>query len=215
VPRTPSLRRIVAVILLLVAVAALLGACSSSGTSTSTQAIGTTGSTNGSATTTAPAPDGTTVDGTNTTQPPVVANPAGNAIAREIKATSQAIATLNKELFAANVADNDPRLGPLYGLRARAQAFIAQRALLDGQPALADAAALQMIKLLGQGVAVAREPTLSVLKQAQHDLAGLGVPSSTPNAAVPKLIAAAATLAPLLPPPTSTTTTAGGSPPTT
>jgi hypothetical protein len=214
VPRTPSLRRTVALILLLVAVAAVLGTCSSGGTSTSTQATGAAGTTNGPATTGTTA-GGTTSDSTETTQAPAASTPEANAMAKQIKTTGLAIVALNKELFAANVADNDPRLGPLYGLRARAQAFIAQRALLDSQPALADAAALQMVKLLGQGVAVAKEPTLSVLKQAQRDLAGTGVPSASPNTVVPKLIAAAATLAPLLPPPTSTTTTAGGSPPTT
>jgi hypothetical protein len=214
VPRTPSLRRTIALILLLVAVAALLGACSASGTSTSTQATGATGTANGPATTGTTA-GGATSGNTGTTQAAVSATPEANAMAKQIKTTGLAIAALNKELFAANVADNDPRLGPLYGLRARAQAFIAQRALLDSQPALADSAALQMVKLLGQGVAVAKEPTLSVLKRAQQDLAGMGGPSSSPNTAVPKLIAAAATLAPLLPPPTSTTTAAGGSPPTT
>jgi hypothetical protein len=214
VPRTPSLRRTIALILLLVAVATLLGACSSSGTSTSTQATGATGTTNGPATTGATA-GGTTSDNTGTTQAPAASTPEANAMAKQIRTTGLAISTLNKELFAANVADNDPRLGPLYGLRARAQAFVAQRALLDSQPTLADAAALQMVKLLGQGVAVAKEPTLSLLKQAQHDLTGLGVPSSSPDTVVPKLIAAAATLAPLLPPPTSTTTPPSVSPPTT
>lgn len=123
-------------------------------------------------------PSTTTAGSTAPSTGPVInPSPQSNAYTRELKRTALAVARLSDELEAANPPADDPRVGDLYALRARAQAVTASKALLDGQTALADEAAKNMRQLLNRSAAIAQGETQAAVQQALVHLESLGTPS--------------------------------------
>src|SRR5665811_2337572 len=106
-------------------VGAAIAGCSS-GTS------GTDVTTAGSSTTVSLGPS---TSGSSTTSPPVTLGQFDKELANTATVVNQLI-----QLLGENVANNDPRLGVLYGLRTRVQALSCVKALGSGDTAVADSA---------------------------------------------------------------------------
>jgi hypothetical protein len=144
---------------------------------------------------------------TGTTQAGVPLPPLeSNALARELKRTSQAGAKLAGDMQAEGAASDDPRSGTVFALRARAQAITARRAIVDGQLPLADEAVRQLGRLLAEAARTAAGDTATALAQAQGHMALMAFPSQATLQAASVLDQVIRDLGPLVPeesPPTS------------
>ncbi|MHB1343249.1 MAG: hypothetical protein ACYCX3_02695 [Thermoleophilia bacterium] len=137
---------------------------------------------------------------TGTTQAGVPLPPLeSNALARELKRTSQAGAKLAGDMQTEGAAAGDPRSGTVYALRARAQAITARRAIVDGQLPLADEAVRQVGRLLAEAARTAAGDTATALAQTQEHMALMAFPSQATLQAASALDHVIRDLAPLVP----------------
>jgi hypothetical protein len=202
-PRQPQARHLasaVCLIVMLMGLSAAATACSSATTTT----------------TSSMAPSTTIAVETTTTLPPSVGSPESNALARDLKRTSQLSTTLAQVLQDRGVANDDPRVALVWALRARGQAVTARKAILEKQLELADRATKELRIQLARASAMADPPLAAKLAKATALLATLGRPSSDPAAASGTLESMMTQLEPLIAQgqalvgtPTSTTTAGG------
>lgn len=137
---------------------------------------------------------------TGTTQAGVPLPPLeSNALARELKRTSQAGAKLAGDMQAEGAAADDPRSGTVFALRARAQAITARRAIVDGQLPLADEAVKQLGRLLAEAARTAEGDTATALAQAQEHMVLMAFPSQATLQAASALDYVIRDLGPLVP----------------
>lgn len=190
-----------AVVIFLLVVILAAGGCGSadtsgsSGTSGSTQTSGSSGAASGPTTAGSTPPTAP-----STSAPPLAGINESNQYGQQLVETSQAAATLADEL--ANKGAKDPDLtAQIYGLRARSQALVAARALLDNQPQLADEALMQMRQLLNRGLAAGSSRWTELLQSALTAANAAPVPSADPGRARAQLDELSTELAQLLPEP--------------
>lgn len=137
---------------------------------------------------------------TGTTQAGVPLPPLeSNALARELKRTSQAGAKLAGDMQAEDAAAGDPRSGTVFALRARAQGLTARRAIVDGQLPLADEAVKQLGRLLAEAARTAEGDTATALAHAQEHMALMAFPSQATLQAASVLDQVIRDLGPLVP----------------
>ncbi len=202
-PRQPRARYLASVVCLVVVLAGLsivVTTCSSA-TTTTTNTV---------------APSTTMAAEPTTTLPPAVGTPESNALARDLKRTSQLATTLGQLLQDQGVANDDPRVALVWALRARGQAVTARKAILEEQLELADNATKELRIQLSRASAMADPPLAAELAKATALMATLGRPSSDPAAATDALESMMTQLEPLMAQgqalvgsPSSTTTVGG------
>jgi hypothetical protein len=117
---------------------------------------------------------------------------------RELVKTYEAQHKLADYLTEQKAADDDPRMGVLYGLRARTQALSCLDALDSGFLEVADSAMLNVFETITQAQAVATGTVAQTLADARAFIASLGAPSYSPGVTVTLLDQFVAELAPLL-----------------
>jgi hypothetical protein len=122
-------------------------------------------------------PAGSSAASGTTNQPPIVISPESAALSDELKRTAQATAVLTGQLQQDQAPADDPRVPLVYGLRARAQAITARKALLEGQPDVADAAATQLGVLLRRADGASDEQVALAVAAAAAGFESLGIPS--------------------------------------
>jgi hypothetical protein len=149
-------------------------------------------------TTSAMAPSTTLAAEPTTTLPPAVGTPESNALARDLKRTSQLATTLGQLLQDQGVENDDPRVALVWALRARGQAVTARKAILEEQLELADNATKELRIQLARAAAMADPPLADELAKATALMATLGRPSSDPAAATGALESMITQLEPLM-----------------
>jgi hypothetical protein len=169
-------------VLIFVAAAFLAGCSDSSGTDRTTAGPDTTVSTT------------TSSDESTTTSPPVTLA----SYEKELAATAKLVNQLTKYLGEQSVSDGDPRLGLLYGLRARVQALSCRKALEKGDTASADSAMREVYYTLNLGRAVATGTVAQTLAKAYETSQNVGAPSDFPDEATQLLITLIGQLEPLV-----------------
>jgi hypothetical protein len=148
-------------------------------------------------TTSAMAPSTTLAAEPTTTLPPAVGTPESNALARDLKRTSQLATTLG-QLLQDQGENDDPRVALVWALRARGQAVTARKAILEEQLELADNATKELRIQLARAAAMADPPLADELAKATALMATLGRPSSDPAAATDALESMMTQLEPLM-----------------
>jgi hypothetical protein len=175
------------VLVLLVALAAaVLSGCasdSSGSTTTSSDAAVGTSSTTGPADTT-----------TSTTTPPITLSTYQKELARTENVQNALIQQLTDE----GVAQDDPRMALVFGLRARMQALSGSQALAEGDLNLARQAMTDVYATVNRGRNIADGSVAQVLADAHAVIETLGDPSDDPELAATLLDEFIAALAPLL-----------------
>jgi hypothetical protein len=164
IQRLSMARHIVAVSVLIVVAFVVAGCSSGSGTDeTTTTAVTTSTSTSAS----------------ETTSPPVTLDQYDKELAK----TATVVNALSQFLGQQNVTDGDPRLGLLYGLRARVQALSCRKALETGDYPSADSAMKEIRSTLNLGKSVATGTVAQTLADASATAKTLGIPSEAPDQA--------------------------------
>jgi hypothetical protein len=154
---------------------------------------------NGGTTTTSAAASTTTIAAEpTTTMPPAYATPESNALARELKRTAQLSAQLGQRLQDQGVAADDPRIAMVWALRARGQAVVARKAILEKQPELADNAIKELRIQLSRAGALADTSLAATIARATDLMANVGKPSSDPTKAAAALDSIMKELEPLI-----------------
>jgi hypothetical protein len=105
----------------------------------------------------------------------------------EIEKTMVALATVNVPLAEADVPLDDPRMAAVYGLRARAQALMAARALLQNDLTVAESAVQQAHVLLARAAATAKGNEKHVVDAAKKLLDSAPKPSKDVGASADML----------------------------
>jgi hypothetical protein len=105
----------------------------------------------------------------------------------EIEKTVVVLAIVNRPLAEANVPLDDPRMAAVYALRARVQALMAARAVLQSDLAVADSAVQQAHVLLARAKATAEGSDADVVKAAKKLLDSAPKPSRDAAAAATTL----------------------------
>jgi hypothetical protein len=165
----PGVLRCVLVICLLLLIAATVVGCSSASS-------GTDETTAGSSTTLAVSPSSSD---SSTTSPPVTLN----QFDKELADTANVENKLAQYLSAQEMADNDPRLAIIYGLRARVQALSCRKALDSKDTTVADSAMLDVYSTINLGRKVATGSVATTLEAAYATIKTLGHPSDAPEKA--------------------------------
>ena len=117
---------------------------------------------------------------------------------RQLAETAQVQNRLAAYLTEQGVAQDDPRLAVIYGLRARTQAITGRQALDQGDLELADMAMKEVYPTLNLGRNLAEGSVAQTLEDAHAIIATLGAPSDKPDKAAILLEQFIAQLAPLL-----------------
>jgi hypothetical protein len=164
----PGAKRYILLFCLMLLFVTAVAGCSSG-------ASGSGETTAGSSTTVSASPS---TSGSSTTSPPVTLGPVDKERANNATVVNQFIQYLGE-----NVADNDPRLGILYGLRARTQALSCRKALDSGDTAMADSAMKEVYFTLNRGRNVASGSVATTLEGAYTTIKTLGNPSDAPDKA--------------------------------
>jgi hypothetical protein len=102
---------------------------------------------------------------------------------KELANTATVVNALSTFLGDQNVTDDDPRLGLLYGLRARVQALSCRKALETGDNSSADSAMREIYSTLNLGKSVATDNVAQTLAEASATVKTLGIPSEAPDQA--------------------------------
>jgi hypothetical protein len=173
-------------LLVCLAFATTLG-CSGSAT-TSTGASGITASSQNDTTTVRESAETTTSAG-------LAADPAYD---QPLTTTALAVRDLSAFLQSQNVSENDPRIGLLYGLRAREQAITARKALSQKVTSIADSAMQDVYSTVSRGKSLATGTVLATLEQAYKTIEDLGQPSAAPEESASLLDKFIAELDPLI-----------------
>jgi hypothetical protein len=179
----PGAKRYVLVFCLMLLLVATVAGCSSG-------ASGPDETTAGSGTTISASPS---TGGSSTTSPPVTLGQFDKQLADNAKVVNGLIQYLGE-----SVADSDPRLGVLYGLRARTQALSCRKALDSGDTAVADGAMKEIYFTLNLGRKVATGSVATTLEGAYTTVKTLGNPSDAPDTAKQLLDTFIGQLQPLL-----------------
>ena len=172
-----------ACLLLVIAVATFVGACSSQPSPGPTASTATTEN-----------PTSTVRESTSTTTPAVTMS----AYDRELAKTVNIQHRLSVYLTNQSAPPDDPRMGLVYGLKARVQALTCRNALAKGELELADYAMKDVYLSLNLGRDLATGVTAQTLAEARSIVETLGVPSDRPQEAADLLDQFIARLAPLL-----------------
>jgi hypothetical protein len=117
---------------------------------------------------------------------------------RELAETAQVQNRLSAYLAEQGVANDDPRVAVIFGLRARTQAITCRQALDQGDLDLADMAMKDVYPTLNLGRSLAEGSVSQILEDAYVSIADLGVPSDKPEEAASSLEDFIAALRPLL-----------------
>ena len=117
---------------------------------------------------------------------------------RELAETAQVQNRLAAYLAGQGVAEDDPRMAVIFGLRARTQAITGRKALDQGDLSLADMAMKDVYPTPNVGRNLAEEPVSQILEDAYATIATLGTPSDKPEEAGASLDEFIAALRPLL-----------------
>ena len=117
---------------------------------------------------------------------------------RELAETAQVQNQLTVYLAEQDVADDDPRVAVIFGLRARTQAITCRQALDQGDLDLADMAMKDVYPTLNLGRNLAEGSVSQILEDAYASIADLGIPSDKPSEAAASLEEFIAALRPLL-----------------
>ena len=176
---------------ILITVFTMLPAAGCGGTSSATTAS-TGASQTGATPRTMPLP-------TTTTTPTLASNPESRHYMTMLKETYDASNIISSQLQQKGLSSSDPATAQVFGLRARAQAITARKAMVDNNPSLADAAVIQMRKLLSQGQAVGQGDVLAPIVAALATIEGLPQPSADSAGAAESLDAVIEDLSPLMP----------------
>lgn len=170
-PRSRTVRLVAwAGAILLVALMLALAACG--GDTTSVPTVGAP-----SHTLTLPLP-------TTTTVPTPATNPESRRYMTMLKETYDAANAVSRAMEERGASSTDPDAARLLGLRARAQAITARKAMVDRDANLADAATLQMRKLLMQAQIPAQSPVLEIVQKALASSEDIPAPSDSPEEAM-------------------------------
>ena len=171
-------------LLLLLVLAAILAGCSSgpSGQATTTASEASAG------------PSTTTSQGVTTTTSPIELTADDKELAKTAKVANQLAVFLSDQ----QVGQDDPRMGIIFGLRARIQALTCSKALDQGDMELADTAMKDVYSTVNLGRNVATGTVAQTLTDAQAIVATLGRPSDNAGQAATLLDQFIARLAPLL-----------------
>lgn len=129
-----------------------------------------------------------------------------NALARELKRTLNEANKRVESFGKAGSDPADPAGGEIYVLRARGQALVSRRAIVDGQLQLADDALRECTKLLARAKPVP-EDTAALTAAAIAALSQTPAPSQNPQLAASYLDEVIQTLAPLVEPQSTSGTT--------
>jgi hypothetical protein len=97
-----------------------------------------------------------------------------------------------------NVAQNDPRIGLLYGLRAQEDALTARKALSQKSYSIADSAMQEVYATTSLGRTVATGTVLATLDSGYKTIENLGHPSASPDSAATLLDTFISQLDPLI-----------------
>ena|SRR3990172_8246659 len=188
---------IVTIFLLLLALAAAtLAACSGGSTSSSST------TTDSGLTTTS---QNSSTAGTSTTSPPVTLSEYDRELAKTATVQHDLVVYLDEQ----QAADDDPRYGIVYGLRARTQAITGRQALAKNDFNLADVAMRDIYSTLNLGKRIATGTTAQTLEDAHAIVETLGAPSDAPDRAATLLDEFIAALSPLLDEATATVPSTG------
>jgi hypothetical protein len=114
-----------------------------------------------------------------TTAPPVTLN----SYDKELANTAKVENSLARYLAEQNVADSDPRMAIIYGLRARVQTLSCRKALESGDMAVADSAMRDVYSTLNLGKSIATGAVAQTLAEAYATVKSLGIPSESPDKA--------------------------------
>jgi len=181
--RMPLARSIMVCLLVLSALAAVTAGCAT-GSPEDTTTSGAVSSTASSTT--------TSESGTTTTLPLMT------EYDRELAKTATIQNQLAVYLRDQQASQDDPRMGIIYGLRARTQALSGRKAVDAGDLALADTAMKDVYSTLNRGSNVATGTAAQTLADARAIIATLGAPSDNPDEAATRLDQFIARLTPLL-----------------
>ena len=182
--RMPSIPRSIALVLICLALAAAVIACASDSS--------------GSTTTDLPGTSTTVVPTTNQSVTTTTLSQTMSEYDRELAKTAKVQLNLATYLTDQQAPDNDPRMGIIYGLRARTQGITCRKALSTNELAVADAAMKDIYLTLNLSRTVAAGVTAETLAEAREIVATLGVPSDNPEQAATLLDQFITRLAPLL-----------------
>ncbi|MFH0915420.1 MAG: hypothetical protein V1912_03110 [bacterium] len=182
--RMPMARAVTVCLLLLLVLAAITAGCSSgpSGQATTAASEASTGTST------------TTSQGVTTTTSPIELTADDKELAKTAKVANQLVAFLSDQ----QVGQDDPRMGIIFGLRARIQALTCSKALDQGDMELADTAMKDVYSTVNLGRNVATGTVAQTLTDAQAIVATLGRPSDNAGQAATLLDQFIARLAPLL-----------------
>jgi len=97
-----------------------------------------------------------------------------------------------------SIADDDPRMGVVFGLRARVQALSCRKTLDAGDMSSADSAMKQIYSTVNLGRNVATGTVAATLEDAYTTIKTLGIPSDAPEQAEQLLDTFIGQLEPLL-----------------
>jgi hypothetical protein len=131
---------------------------------------------------------------TSTTTPPVTLS----SFQKELAHTANVQNALVQQLVAEGVAQDDPRMALVFGLRARTQALSCRQALAEGDLNLAREAMTEVYATVNRGRDLADGSVAQVLADAHAVIETLGDPSDDPERAATLLDEFIAALAPLL-----------------
>lgn len=136
----------------------------------------------------------TTQSVSTSVSPPMTLSPYD----RELADTAAVQNDLARHLTEQDVAQNDPRVAVIFGLRARVQALSCRKALAEGDLDLARQAMREVYSTLNRGRAVAEGSVADMLAEAHAVIETLGDPSGDPESAAELLDEFIDTLEPLL-----------------
>ena len=183
--RVSTTRAMTVYLLLLLVFATVVAGCASS-PSGQTTTTASDASTDSNAT--------TSQSVTTTTTSPIELTATDRELAKTAKVANQLAVFLSDQ----QVAQDDPRMGIIFGLRARTQALTCRKALDQGDMELADTAMRDVYSTVNLGRNVAAGAVAQTLTDAQAIIATLGAPSDNPGQAATLLDQFIARLAPLL-----------------
>lgn len=123
--------------------------------------------------------ESTSAASSDTTTPPVTLN----SYDKELAQTAKVENSLARYLGAQNLADTDPRMAIIYGLRARVQALSCRKALDSGDMSTADSAMRDVYSTLNLGKSIATGTVAQTLADAYATVKDLGIPSDSPDKA--------------------------------
>jgi hypothetical protein len=179
---------LLALLLISVTIAGLMGCANNATTSTNSSAT-TTSSQGGDTTVVSQSGDSTTTS---------LALGSDPVYDDKLKVTALAVNALSQFLENQNVSHDDPRIGLLYGLRAQEQAITVRKALAQKVYAVSDAGMQDVYSTLSLGRSVATGAVLATLGEAYKTIENIGHPSAAPDAAATALDKFISQLEPLI-----------------